>query len=326
MKKKNNYWAKREHENIINIKKREKEFAQYVKSEYQETIQNINFEIERQLNRYLESEKISMADFMKAADKMDVKAFNKKAEQYVRTKNFSQKANAELKLYNLKMRVNRLELLKAKLLLELDQLHRRLEPKFKEFLIEEGIIEYQRQAGILGNSVNIDKKLVEKLVNGSFNNANWSTRLWINIEDTRGVLKKSLNELLLRGVNPSKFSMELMRLMHPLEVSRNSALRLLITESANIQLSVQLDSFSQAGFKEYEFVTEPSACNQCAPLSGKIFSIGNANVGENRAPIHPFCRCSSLPYESESRLKDILGKGYWKRRKANVERKIKNNQ
>ena len=323
--KKNDYWAQRERENIINIKKREKEFSQYVKSEYQKTIQNINLEIEKELNRYLESEKISMADFMKAADKMDVKAFNKKAEEYVKNKDFSQRANAELKLYNLKMRVNRLELLKAKLSLELDQLHSRLEPKFKEFLTDEGIIEYQRQAGILSSSINIDKKLIEELVNGSFNNANWSTRLWLNIEDTRGLLKKALNELLLRGVNPSKFATELMRLMHPLEVSKSNALRLLITEGANIQLGVQLDSFSQTGFTEYEFVTEPSACDKCAPLSGKDFPIAKANVGENRAPMHPFCRCSSLPHESETHLKDILGKDYWKRRQANIERNIQRN-
>ncbi|MFK4946088.1 minor capsid protein [Lactococcus garvieae] len=323
--KKNDYWAQRERENIINIKKREKEFSQYVKSEYQKTIQNINLEIEKELNRYLESEKISMADFMKAADKMDVKAFNKKAEEYVKNKDFSQRANAELKLYNLKMRVNRLELLKAKLSLELDQLHSRLEPKFKEFLTDEGIIEYQRQAGILRSSINIDKKLIEELVNGSFNNANWSTRLWLNIEDTRGLLKKALNELLLRGVNPSKFATELMRLMHPLEVSKSNALRLLITEGANIQLGVQLDSFSQTGFTEYEFVTEPSACDKCAPLSGKDFPIAKANVGENRAPMHPFCRCSSLPHESETHLKDILGKDYWKRRQANIERNIQRN-
>nr|DAG81814.1 MAG TPA: minor capsid protein [Caudoviricetes sp.] len=323
--KKNDYWAQRERENIINIKKREKEFSQYVKSEYQKTIQNINLEIEKELNRYLESEKISMADFMKAADKMDVKAFNKKAEEYVKNKDFSQRANAELKLYNLKMRVNRLELLKAKLSLELEQLHSRLEPKFKEFLTDEGIIEYQRQAGILSSSINIDKKLIEELVNGSFNNANWSTRLWLNIEDTRGLLKKALNELLLRGVNPSKFATELMRLMHPLEVSKSNALRLLITEGANIQLGVQLDSFSQTGFTEYEFVTEPSACDKCAPLSGKVFHIAKANVGENRAPMHPFCRCSSLPHESETHLKDILGKDYWKRRQANIERNIQRN-
>ena len=73
-----------------------------MRAEYQRTIENLNLEIEKELNRYLESEKISMADFMKVADKMDVKTFNKKAEEYVKNKDFSQRANAELKLYNLK--------------------------------------------------------------------------------------------------------------------------------------------------------------------------------------------------------------------------------
>ncbi|MFG5501589.1 hypothetical protein ACFJYO_14430, partial [Enterococcus faecalis] len=82
---------------------------------------------------------------------------------------------------------------------------------------------------------------VERLVNSTHQNANWSTRLWTNMEETRSAVNKALNSLLLQGINPSKFATELMTLMKPLEASKSKAMRLLLTESANVQVSVQLD-------------------------------------------------------------------------------------
>ena len=52
--------------------------------------------------------KITRSEAMKRACEMDVKAFYRKAKKYVKEKDFSPTANKELKLYNLTMRVNRL--------------------------------------------------------------------------------------------------------------------------------------------------------------------------------------------------------------------------
>lgn len=312
----NEYWVKREHENNQAIKRREKEYVKQMEAEYRQAIEDINAEIQRDLTRHLETEKISMEDFMKQADKMDIKAFNKKAADYVRRKDFSSKANTELKIYNLKMRVNRLQLLKAKIAFRLDQLGYELEPNLQQYLRTEVVAEYERQAGILGSSVSVTPVQVERLVNGTHQTANWSTRLWTNMEETRSAVNKALNSLLLQGINPSKFATELMTLMKPLEASKSKAMRLLLTESANVQVSVQLDSFQQTGFTEYEYVAEPGACAICQGLSGKIFLLEESQAGVNRSPMHPYCRCSTLPHEPDKLLKDLLGKNYWKRRAA----------
>lgn len=43
---------------------------------------------------------------------MDIKTFAEKAKRYVENRDFSDQANAELRLYNLKMRISRIELKK----------------------------------------------------------------------------------------------------------------------------------------------------------------------------------------------------------------------
>ena len=51
--------------------------------------------------------------------KLDIAAYQRKAKRYVADKDFSKQANEEMRLYNLTMKVNRLEMLKANIGLEL---------------------------------------------------------------------------------------------------------------------------------------------------------------------------------------------------------------
>ena len=62
----------------------------------------------------------------------------------------------------------------------------------------------------------------------------------------------------------------------------------------------QKQSFTANGYEEYEYIAEPSACPHCAALSGKIFKVKNMMPGENAAPMHPHCRCSTAAHYSKS--------------------------
>ena len=59
---------------------------------------------------------------MKKASEMDVTKFADKAAKAVKEKDFSHATNEWLKVYNLRMKVSRLELLKAELTLEIQNL------------------------------------------------------------------------------------------------------------------------------------------------------------------------------------------------------------
>ncbi len=64
----------------------------------------IQKEIDAQWDSFSNGQKITRSEAMKRASEMDVKAFARKANKYVKEKDFSPTANKELKLYNLTMR------------------------------------------------------------------------------------------------------------------------------------------------------------------------------------------------------------------------------
>ncbi|MCT3114465.1 phage head morphogenesis protein, partial [Lactococcus lactis] len=164
------YWIKREQawqeQQIKDDTKRMKQIMNKL-FEAQEAIQK---EINANWHNFANGQGISISEATKRADKMDVKAFANKAKKYVEEKDFSHQANQVLKLYNLTMRVNRLELLKANIGLELIAVFDDLDKYFSKNLTGAALTEFERQAGILGLSV--PKKgynsLVESVLNGSY--------------------------------------------------------------------------------------------------------------------------------------------------------------
>ena len=121
---------------------REKEIVQQL----QNAIDAIQTEIEANWDRFSNGQNITISEARKMANKMDVKRFERKAKEYVKNKDFSPQANKELKIYNLVMRVSRLELLKSQIGLELITLFDELDKWGYSQLTEAAKEEYLRQA------------------------------------------------------------------------------------------------------------------------------------------------------------------------------------
>ncbi len=64
-----------------------------------------------QITRFSDSQGISINEARKRIEKADIEDYKYLAKTYVKDKDFSQKANREMKLYNITMRLNRLEML-----------------------------------------------------------------------------------------------------------------------------------------------------------------------------------------------------------------------
>src|SRR5690625_6935894 len=114
----------------------------------------------------------------------------------VKKKNFITIAKEKMSLKNVTMRINRLELLKKNIELELLALYSNEEVMILDHFTKEALYEYERLSGILGVTVSSRKKALESLINSSFKNATWSTRLW----DNQDALKLSLNRELNRAM------------------------------------------------------------------------------------------------------------------------------
>lgn len=299
------YWKKRETEAKKHNIQDEEEYNRQIQEIYENMLDQINKEINGFYARYAKKEKITMAEAKKRADQLDIKAYERKAKKYVATKDFSDQANEEMRIYNLTMKVNRLELLKANIGLEMVSGFDEMQKYFDKKLSERTIEEFRRQAGILGASVMENGKMVHAIVNASFQNATYSERIW----GYQGMLKAEIQGLLVSGLIGGKNPKVLARhLEKRFGVSRSNAERLMITELARVQTEAQKQSFSRNGFEEYEYVacSKTDICSICQALDGKHFKIEDMMPGTNAPPMHPRCHCSVAAYMDDEAYEEWI--------------------
>ena len=287
------YWRAREEEQRKHNIEEEKEYQKEIDKIYKQMMSEIDKQIYAFYAKYASQNAISMAEAKKRADKLDIEAYAEKAKKYVKEKDFSTQANREMKIYNLTMKANRLELLKAQLGLELcagsDEIQSFMEEKLEGRTLEE----IERQAGILGKSVLNNKEFAHSLVNASFHNATFSDRIWAQQANLRNELSNILTNALIAGRNPRDFIPQIRKRF---DVTRSQANRLLVTELARVQTEAQMQSFKRNGFDEYTFLALGTACEVCKRIDGKHFKVEKANSGINMPPMHPNCRCSTSAY------------------------------
>ena len=113
------YWSQREAEQLKKNTKDELEYNKKIKEIYDYMMDNIQKEINGFYARYASKEGISLVDAKKRVSQLDIEAYGRKAKKYVEDKSFTKVANEEMRLYNATMKINRLEMLKADIGLEL---------------------------------------------------------------------------------------------------------------------------------------------------------------------------------------------------------------
>lgn len=318
------YWKNREAEQRKHNIRDEAEYQKHIREIYQNMIDEIEKEINGFYGRYASKEGITLAEAKKRAAKADIEALGRKAARYVKDKDFSQQANDEMRLYNMTMKVNRLELLKAQIGLEMVSGFDELQKYYEEILTERTVSEFERQAGILGKTIQNNAKAADAIVNASFHNATYSDRIWMYQDMLKNELSSLLQTGLIQGQNPRRLATHLRKRFG---VSQTNAERLLITELARVQTEAQKQSFERNGFEEYTFLALGDACPICKALDEKHFKVAKMMPGTNAPPMHPRCRCSVAAYEDSEDYEawlDFLDKGgtteEWNRSRAFAEK------
>ena len=293
MAQSNNYWRRREEENLRANRKTEAEYEKAINDTYKYMLDQIQKEINGFYAKYARAEGRTLSEAKRRVSKIDIEEYGRKAARYVKTKDFSKQANDEMRLYNATMKINRLELLKANIGLELVAGFDELQKYFEEKLTNRTMDEFKRQSGILGRTVQNNEKAAHAIVNASFKNATYSDRIWMY----QGMLKAELDSLLKTGLIQGKHPTELARhLQKRFGVSAYNANRLMTTELARVQTEAQKQSFIRNGFTQYTFLAIGTACEACRALNEKHFDIDKMMPGENAPPMHPNCRCSVAAY------------------------------
>ena len=318
------YWRKREDEALAKYKKNEAEYDKEIERIYKDMLDNCNKEINAFYGKYADKEGITLAEAKKRVRKLDIEEYERKAAKYVRDASldrkanggktnkqgyyFSEKANEEMRLYNLTMKVNRLEMLKANIGLELIKGHDELDKFMGEILQGRTEEELKRQAGILGKTIRNNAQLAHAIPNASFHNATYSDRVWMYHDLMKADLEKLLKTGLIQGKNPRQLARELEKYVmgDAKGGAKFNAERLMRTELARVQTEAQKQSFERNGFTQYEFIANKNCCDICQEKDGKHFKVKDMMPGENAAPMHPHCRCSTAAYEDSEEYEEWL--------------------
>ncbi|WP_055078765.1 minor capsid protein [Lagierella massiliensis] len=308
--------------NLEYLIKREKEYQEYLKKTdqaydeklirlYNQAMDRIAREIERQYANYAKGEGITIDEAMDKVSRFEAEEFEEKAKKYVKELDFSERANYELKLYNLKIRTSRLELMKREMLLETialaDKESKMLEKRLGEIVREE----INRQSAILGLSKEVRLRLIKiaaVIVASNFHGANFSDRIWANREELQKQLEIGLTRTILQGENHMLWTKKLENLMtdNGKQNALYNAKRIASTEVSRAFSEASLAAYKESGFKKYIWIAEQDSrtCSICNALDGEVFDVDRSIIGSDTPPVHPFCRCTTAAYEERNMDED----------------------
>ena len=311
------YWALREAEQLKHNITDEKEYDREIKRIYSDMLDACQKEINSFYGKYAAAEGINIAEAKKRVSKLDIAEYERKAKKYVKEKDFSDKANEEMRLYNATMKINRLEMLKANIGLETIAGHNELEKFMSGILKGRTEAELKRQAGILGKTIKNNAAKADAIVNGSFHSGTFSDRIWQYQDLMRTDLGRLLQTGLIQGKNPRAIAKDLKKYWYGADPKTGGGAtycmeRLMRTELARVQTEAQKQSFIRNGFTEFEFIANADCCDVCKAINGKHFKVSKMMPGENAPPMHPHCRCSTAAYSDDAEYEawlDYLSKG-----------------
>lgn len=291
--KSRDYWKKREAMQLARNIRSEKRYQAKINQQYDYLLDEIQKEINGFYTKYATKEGITLAEARKRVSQLDIDAYSRKAKKYVKDKDLSPRANEEMRLYNATMKINRLEMLKANIGLETVSSFDELQKYYDEILTDRTLSEFERQAGILGKTIQDNQRMAHAIVNASFQSATYSDRIWMYQDMMKAELSKLLQSGLIQGKHPRELARHLEKLF---KVSKADAERLIRTELARVQTEAQMQSFTKNGYEEYEFIALETACPTCREMDGKVFKVDDMMPGNNAPPVHCFCRCSTAAY------------------------------
>lgn len=314
------YWIRREYAQLKRNITDEKEYDRQIKQIYQNMLDGCQREIDSFYAKYAAAEGITLATAKRRVAKADIAAYERKAARYVADKNFSKRANAEMRLYNTMMKVNRMEMLKANIGLEVIAGHDELDKFMAGILKDRTMDELKRQAGILGKTVKNNAAKAHAIVNGSFqvakvgNQSTFSDYIWQYQDMMREDLGRLLQTGLIQGKNPRALTKDLRKYLVGDKTGKGARYnmeRLMRTELARVQTEAQKQSFERNGFDMYEFICNENAskhgtCDICRGLNGKHFKVKDMMPGSNAPPMHPHCRCSTAAWEDSKEYEEWL--------------------
>lgn len=305
--KNNAYWKRRmEMLETAQLEKGQRFYAD-LERQYRIASANIEKEINNWYQRFAENNQITMAEAKKLLKTGELAEFKWNVQEYIKygeENALNQQWMKELENASARVHISRLEALKIQLQQQVEVLYGNQSDGLDKLLRDiysEGYyhtaFEIQRGFNIGWDLHDLDSNQLDKILSRpwSLDGRTFSDRIWVNKQQLIGSLQTQLTQAVIRGESPDVLIKNLAQQMN---VDRNKAGRLIMTESAAFASAAQKDCFKALDVEKYEIVaTLDNRTSQiCQDLDGEVFDMKDYQVGVTAPPFHPWCRTTTVPY------------------------------
>lgn len=297
--------------------KKADDFIPHMERAYRDAISSMQKDINDFFQRFADNEGMTMTQARKLYTAREMKDFRMTLEEYIakgQESGVSDKWLKELESASDLHRIDRLKALQLQLANEIESLSAYKEQELNKTLsdiYEEGyyrnIFDIQQINGVGSAFARIDKRKINQALSKpwTYDGKTFSDRIWQDKEKLKHSIEKTLTQSIIRGEAPLKTAK---RIAQETNVELSSAKRLVLTESAAMSNKASMDSYKELGVDEIEFVSalDGRTCDICGAMDGKHFKTSEGVEGINLPPLHPNCRCTTVPYFNDEFTQDEM--------------------
>ena len=322
------YWRRR----VLYAKQKELDATADYEDAMRSRLKDLQNEINKEANvfvsRYAETNDISKEAATKILSSINSTKWNMTLEE------FKAKAKAggyekELDSEYFKSRIARLQGLHDQLSdlaskyadTETDNLAVALAKRYNDTYLLENYNKYLVVGGLDIDLAHFNEQQLKDIVYQPWQGGNFSQRIWNNYTK---VMPDVLTDVLLRSTLMGYSWQRTQRMLEDrfAGIEQKQLHRLVITEMGHAAEQATAKFYEDSKIDQYQYLAtlESHTCDVCAHLDERIFYVKDKVVGLNYPLIHPYCRCTTVPYMKD--LPDIptrwyrdpvTGKGKWTR-------------
>lgn len=305
--KNSDYWKHRQELLQDALMKKADKIIPEMEAKYNTAIRNIEGEIQLFYQRFADNEGLKLADAKKLLNSDERKAFQMELDEYIQkgmengiSEDWSKQLESASDIY----RMDRLKMLQMQMREQVEELagykQQALDKTLGEINTEgyyRNIFEIQQMQGYGEAFTILDTNRINKILSKpwTYDSMSYSDKIWKNKDTLSYVLDKALTQGIVRGDTPGKIADIISK---KIGVELNNAKRLVLTESAAFSAMSAKDSYNELDVERFEYMAtlDERTCETCGPMDGKVFKIPEYDIGVTVPPLHPNCRCTTVPY------------------------------
>lgn len=274
---------------------------------YRRSLASVERDILTWYQRFANNNEIDLTEAEKLLTKGELAEFKWTVEEYIKygkANAFDQKYMQQLENASARVHIRRLEAVKLQIQHQVEAIHAKRYQDLEKLSTDIYTERYYRTAyetqmgfNIGWNIDRLDQDAINTIIRKPWapDGLDFSSRIWRDRTRMIGVLHTELTQAIVRGDGPKKVIDEMARTFN---VSKNTAGRLVMTESAFFASAAQKDALKDLDVDKYKYVAtlDLSTSDICQEMDGEIFDMSQYQVGVTAPPLHAWCRSTTVPY------------------------------